>query len=63
MQEILEYLHEKIDRAAERIAELLTGSRGYRVGEAKARVPDVRRIVGVRQAKRPQHPGFPCDRH
>jgi len=48
MLEILEYLHEKLDRALDRIAELLTGSKVYRVREVKARVPDVRRIADAR---------------
>jgi len=63
MLEILEYLHEKLDRALDRIAELLTGSKVYRVREVKARVPDVRRIADARLAKRLQSPVLPCDRH
>ncbi|MGA2224284.1 MAG: hypothetical protein ABSH41_07580 [Syntrophobacteraceae bacterium] len=63
MLEIIEYLHEKLDWAADRIAELLTGSRVYRVREVKARGPDVRRIADARQAKRLQPPVLPCDRH
>ncbi len=63
MQEIWEYLHEKLDRAADRIAELLTGSRVYRVRKVRARAPDVRRIVDARQAKRLHPSGLPCDRH
>jgi len=63
MPEILEYLREKIDRAAERIAEFLTGSRGYRLQEAKVRDPDARRIADALRTKRLQPPVFPCDRH
>jgi hypothetical protein len=61
MLEILENLREKFDRAIDRIAELLTGSRVYRVRELKARTPGVRRIE-ARLAKRVQPPVLPCDR-
>ncbi len=63
MPEILEYLKEKIDWAAGRITELLTGSSVYRLREVKARDTDVRRMVDARQAKRLQPPVLPCDRH
>ncbi len=63
MPEIVEYLRERLDRAADRIAELLTGSRGYKVREVKERVPDVRKIVDARVARRLQSPVLPCDRH
>jgi hypothetical protein len=62
MLEILENLRERLDRAIDQIAELLTGSEVYRVRELKARASGVRRIAGVRLAKRLQPPVFPCDR-
>ena len=63
MPEIVEYLRERLDRATDRIAELLTGSKGYKVQEVKVRVPDVRRIVDARVARRLQPPVLPCDWH
>ncbi|MGA2402728.1 MAG: hypothetical protein ABSG91_13650 [Syntrophobacteraceae bacterium] len=63
MPEILEYVREKLDWAAGRILELLTGSSGYRVQEVKARVPDVRKVADSRQAQRLPPSGLPCDRY
>ena len=63
MLEIIEYLHEKLDWAADRIVELLTGSSGYYVQEVKARIPDVRQVVDARHAQRLRPSGLPCDRH
>ena len=39
MPEIFEYLHEKLDWAADMIREFLTGSKGYRVRAVKERIP------------------------
>ena len=60
---ILEYMRETLDRAADRILELLTGSNGYKVQEVKVRVPDVREVVDARQAQRLPPSGLPCDRY
>lgn len=64
MLDIFEYLREKFDRLADRIMELLRGSNGYRVVEIKAWVPDVRRTIYARLAKRlPPSGGHHCDRY
>ena len=63
MTEIMEYVREKLDWAASRILELLTGSSGYKLGEVKVRVPDVREVVDARQAQRFPPAGSPCDRY
>lgn len=62
MTEILEYVYEKLDRAAGRILELLTGT-GYRLREVHARAPDVRRVIGARQALHSPPSGPPCNRY
>jgi hypothetical protein len=63
MPEILEYVREKLDWAAGRILELLTGLGGYKLGKVKERVPDVRRIADARLAPRLPPSGAPCDRY
>ena len=63
MTEIMEYMREKLNLAADRIVELLTGSSGYKLGEVKVRLPDVREVVDARQAQRLPPAGPPCDRH
>jgi len=63
MMTILEYMREKLDWAADRIVELLTGSSGYKVQEVKARIPDVRQVVDARHAQRLPPTGPPCDRY
>ncbi len=63
MPEILEYVREKFDWVAGRILELLTGLSGYKPGEVKARVPDVRRVADPRLAPRLPLSGAPCDRY
>jgi len=63
MPEILEYVREKLDWVAGRILELLTGLSGYRPGEAKERVPDVRRVADARLAPRLPPSGSPCGRY
>ena len=63
MTTILEYVREKLNLAADRIVELLTGSSGYKVQEVKARIPDVRQVIAARQAQRLPPAGPPCDRH
>jgi len=63
MMTILEYLRAKLDRAADRIVELLTGSSGYKVQEVKARISDVRQVLDSRHAQRLPPSGFPCDRY
>jgi len=63
MPEILEYVREKLDWMAGRILELLTGLSGYRLGEVKARVPDVRRVADARLAPRLPPSCSPCDRY
>jgi hypothetical protein len=63
MMTILEYMREKLDWAADRILELLTGSSGYKVQEVKVWVSDVRKVVDARQAKRFPPSGPPCDRY
>jgi hypothetical protein len=63
MMTILEYMREKLDWAADRIVELLTGSSGYKVQEVKVRIPDVRQVIAARQAQRLQPYVLPCDRH
>lgn len=60
---ILEDVREKLDWAADRIVELLTGSSGYKVQEVKARIPDVRQVLDARHAQRLPPPGPPCDRY
>ena len=63
MVTILEYMREKLDWAADRIVELLTGSSGYKAQEVKARIPDVRQVVDARYALRLPPSGLPCDRY
>ena len=63
MTEIMEYMREKLDCAADRILELLKGSSGYKLGEMKVRVPDVRKVVDARQVKRFPSSGPLCDRY
>jgi hypothetical protein len=63
MTTILEYVREKLDWAADRIVELLTGSSGYKVREVKERIPDVRQVVNARHVQRLSSFGLPCDRH
>jgi hypothetical protein len=63
MPEISEYVREKLDWVAGRILELLTGLGGYKLGEVKARVPDVRRVADARLALRLPPSGAPCDRY
>jgi hypothetical protein len=60
---ILEYMREKLDWAADRIVELLTGSSGYNVQEVKAQIPDVRQVVDARHDQRLPPTGPPCDRY
>jgi hypothetical protein len=62
MTDIFEYAREKLDRAADRILELLTGL-GYRLREVHARTPEVRRVIGAGQARHSPPPGPPCDRY
>jgi hypothetical protein len=62
MPDIFEYVREKFDGLADRILELLTGSKVYRVGEMKERVPDIRRTLAARLSKRLPPPGVGrCD--
>jgi hypothetical protein len=63
MMTILEYMREKLDWAADRILELLTGLRGYRVQEVQVRVQDVRKVIDARQATCFPPAGPPCDRY
>ena len=63
MMTILEYMREKLDWAAGRILEHLTGSSGYKVQEVKVRVPEVPRVSGARQAQRFPSSGPLCDRY
>jgi hypothetical protein len=63
MREIMEYAREKLDWAADRILELFTGLRGYRVQEMQVRAPDVRKVVGARYAQRFPSYGPLCDRY
>ncbi len=63
MPDIVEYVHEKLDRLADRILELLTGLSGYRMREVKARIPEVRKITDARLARRLGGSGPTCDRY
>ncbi len=63
MTTILEYVHEKLDLAADRIVGILTGSSGYKVQEVNVWIPDVRQVIATRDAQRLPPSGFPCDRH
>ncbi len=63
MPDILRYVREKLDWAAGRILELLTGLSGYRPGEVRARVPDVRRAADPGPATRIPPSRDLCDRH
>ena len=56
-------MREKLDWAADRILELLTGLRGYRVQEVQVRVQDVRKVIDARQATCFPPAGPPCDRY
>jgi hypothetical protein len=62
MPEILEYARDKLDWVKGRILELLTGLSGYKLGEVKARVPDVPGVAGARLAPRLPPSSGPCDR-
>ena len=63
MTTIFEYMREKLDWAADRIVELLTGSSGYKVRAVKARIANVGQVVEARQAQRREPSGLRCDRH
>ena len=63
MADLLEYMHEKLDRAVDMILEFLTGSSGYKVREVKVRVANPRRIVEDRLARRLPRSGPTCDRY
>ena len=63
MPTILEHVREKLNWAADRIVELLTGSSGYKVRAVKARIANVRQVVEARRAQRPQPSGLRCDRY
>lgn len=65
MTEIMEYVCEKLDWAAGRILELLTGLRGYRMLEVLVRVPNIPQVVGTGQAQRfpSSGSGTLCDRY
>ncbi len=63
MPDILEYMREKLDWVEGRILELVTGLRGYKPVEVKARVSDVRRVTGPRLAPRFPSSNSPCDRY
>jgi hypothetical protein len=63
MTTILEYVCEKLNLAADRIVDLLTGSSGYKVQEVKAPIPDVRQVVDAGHAQRLPPSGLPCDRY
>jgi hypothetical protein len=63
MPDILEYMREKLDWVEGRILELVTGLRGYKLVEVKARVSDVRRVAGPRPAPRFPSSNSPCDRY
>ena len=63
MPEMLEYVREKLYRLEGKIVELLTGLNGYKLGEVKARVPDVRRVADARLAPRLPPSDSPCDRY
>jgi hypothetical protein len=63
MTELFKYMRDKLDRAADRILELLTGLNGYKVREVQERVPDVRKVIDARNAKRFPPSGPPCDRY
>ena len=63
MVDILENLRKKFDWIAERTVELLTGLSGYELREVKARVPNSRKIVDVRIARRLPRSGPTCDRY
>ena len=63
MTDILEYIREKVDRAADRVVEILTGVRGYKPREVRERVPDARRIINARRALRYPPSGPTCGRY
>ncbi|MGO9415916.1 MAG: hypothetical protein ACLP51_12365 [Syntrophobacteraceae bacterium] len=63
MPETLEYMREKIDWVAGRILELFTGLTGFKLGEVKERIPDVRRVAGARPDLRRPPSGPRCDRY
>jgi hypothetical protein len=63
MMTIFEYMRGKLDWAVDRIAELLTRSKVYKVQEVKARIPNVRQVVDARQAGRFPSSGPVCDRY
>lgn len=63
MTEIIEFVREKLDWAAGRIREFLTGSNGYKLGEEKVRLPDVGKVVDARHTQRFPPADSPCDRY
>ena len=63
MTDTLEYVREKLDWAADKILEFLTGLSGYKLREVKIRVPNTRRIVEARPARRLPRSGPACDRY
>lgn len=62
MTDTVKYVQEKLNGVADRILELLTGLRKYKVREVRVRVPDVRKSVDTRPAKHFPPSGPPCDR-
>jgi hypothetical protein len=61
MADILEHVHEILDKAAGRILELM----GYRYKLREARVPvrGARRVTGARRAQRSPFSGPTCNRY
>ncbi|MDR3553975.1 MAG: hypothetical protein P4L55_04415 [Syntrophobacteraceae bacterium] len=60
MPEIAEYIMDKVDWIADRIRELLTGSKRYRLGEVKERAP---RGLPARQIRPASPPDEPCGKY
>jgi hypothetical protein len=63
MPETFENIFDRFGWLTDGIRELIEGLTGYRLEKVKAGVPDVRRVIGVRLAQRPQRSVNRCDRY
>ncbi len=63
MAEIIDNVREKLDWLADKILDWLSGSSKSRLGEVKAKVPDLRKIIEDSMSQDVPQSGPSCDRH
>ena len=61
--EIIESVREKLDWLAGKILERFTGLKEFTLKKENVRSRDIKRIAGVRVARRFRSSGIPCDRY